>query len=248
MESLNGRIALVTGAAGGIGQAIAREFARNGASLALVDQSAGALDAVADVVEYESGVAPLCIECDVTESNQVDEAIDTCVQRFGSLDIMVNNAGIVRDATMRRMSVEDFLSVLHVNLLGTWLGTRAASLVMRDRDGGSIINVSSTSAKVGRVGQTNYSAAKAGIEGLTKAAAKELAPLNVRVNAVRPGLVETPLTASLTGQTLANKVDEIPMRRIGKPDDIAQAVLFLASDASSYVTGSIVQVSGGRDM
>jgi 3-oxoacyl-[acyl-carrier protein] reductase len=161
---------------------------------------------------------------------------------------MVNNAGITRDATMRRMTLEDFRAVLDVHLVGSWLGTRAAGAVMRERNRGSIVNISSISGKVGMLGQTNYSSAKAGMVGLTKAAAKELAYLNVRVNAIQPGLIRTAMTEALREDIWQQKLSEIPMGRAAEPAEVASVALFLASDLSSYMTGTVLEVTGGRYM
>ncbi|MER7204766.1 SDR family NAD(P)-dependent oxidoreductase [Streptomyces sp. CB01635] len=175
-------------------------------------------------------------------------AVRGCVERFGSLDAMVNNAGITRDATLRKMSEADFDAVVDVHLKGAWLGTRAAAEVMREQGSGSIVNISSISGKVGMVGQTNYSAAKAGLVGLTKAAAKELAHRGVRVNAVQPGLIRTEMTESLREDIWNAKLAEVPMRRAGEPEEVAGTVLFLASDLSSYTTGCVLEVAGGRSI
>jgi 3-oxoacyl-[acyl-carrier protein] reductase len=173
--------------------------------------------------------------------------VSRCREELGSIDVMVNNAGITRDATMRKMAVEDFDAVVAVHLKGTWLGTRAASLAMREQEGGgSIVNISSISGKVGNPGQTNYSAAKAGIVGLTKAASKEVAHAGVRINAVQPGLIRTAMTAAMPADVFAQREKEIPLGRAGEPDEIAKAVLFLASDLASYITGIVLEVAGGR--
>jgi 3-oxoacyl-[acyl-carrier protein] reductase len=174
----------------------------------------------------------------------VQRGVDT----FGSLDVMVNNAGITRDATMRKMTIDDFRAVLDVHLLGAWLGTRFASYVMREQGRGSIINISSLSGKVGNPGQTNYSAAKAGIVGLTKAAAKEMGHLGVRVNAIQPGLIRTPMTEAMPSKAWDSKMAEIPMGRAGEPEEVAKVALFLASDLASYLTGTVIEVTGGRGM
>ncbi len=169
--------------------------------------------------------------------------------RFGSLDVMVNNAGVTRDATMRKMTEEQFDQVIDVHLKGCWLGTRAASKIMREHDkGGSIINVSSISGKVGMLDQTNYSAAKAGIVGLTKAAAKEVGFANVRVNAIQPGIIRTRMTDAMREDVMAAKLAEVPMGRIGEPSEVASVVLFLASHMSSYMTGTVLEITGGRHL
>jgi 3-oxoacyl-[acyl-carrier protein] reductase len=238
---LEGRVAAVTGAAQGIGFEIARLFAEHGASVVLADVNREAALAAADTIRGSAGVS-----CDVTQPDDVQALVAACLERYGGLHLMVNNAGITRDATMRRMSVEDFDSVIAVHLRGCWLGTRAAAGHMREHGGGSIINMSSISGKIGNVGQSNYSAAKAGIVGLTKAAAKELGHVGVRVNAIQPGLIRTPMTEAMSLEVFKAREADIPLGRAGEPRDVANAALFLASDLSSYVTGVVLEVSGGR--
>jgi 3-oxoacyl-[acyl-carrier protein] reductase len=190
---------VVTGGGQGIGLEIARTFLANGATVLLGDINAEAAEKSA--AELTSGGdwpgTAAGMRCDVTSEEEVDALVRRAAEQFGSVDVMVNNAGITRDATMRKMSIEDFRAVLDVHLVGSWLGTRAAGAVMREQKRGSIVNISSISGKVGLIGQTNYSAAKAGMVGLTKAAAKELAYLGVRVNAIQPGLIRTAMTEAL---------------------------------------------------
>jgi 3-oxoacyl-[acyl-carrier protein] reductase len=247
---LEGKKAVVTGAARGIGYAIGAELARHGASVVLADIDADALaKAEASLAEATGGaVAVRSFVSDVSDPESVDALVAFGHAELGGLDVMVNNAGITRDATMRRMSVEDFEAVLNVHLKGAWLGTRAAAAFMREQRSGSIVNISSISGKAGMAGQTNYSSAKAGMVGLTKAAAKELAYLGVRVNVVMPGLIRTPMTSSMREDIWQAKIDETPMGRAGEPAEIAGPVVFLASDLASYVTGAVIQVSGGRHM
>ncbi|MRH28757.1 3-oxoacyl-ACP reductase FabG [Microbacterium sp. SYP-A9085] len=240
---LEGRVAVVTGAAQGLGYAIAELFAAHGASLVLGDLDGdAAMRAAARVGGDAIGVA-----CDVTSPAQVEQLVRTCARTFGRLDVMVNNAGITRDATMRKMPVEDLELVLDVHVKGTWLGTRAAAGLMRELGtGGSIVNMSSISGKVGNAGQTNYSAAKAGIVGLTKAAAKEVGFAGIRVNALQPGIIETPMTTALSPELKAQRLADIPLGRFGEPEEVAKAALFLASDMSSYITGVTLEIAGGR--
>lgn len=239
-----GRAALVTGAGQGIGLAIARLLHEHGAQVALADLD---VDRVKEAAASLGGSA-LALGCDVTDEQSVEAAVGQAVAEFGALDIHVNNAGITRDAGLRKMSVADFEAVIDVHLKGTWLGVRTASAVMREAGRGSIVNISSLSGKSGNPGQTNYSAAKAGIVGLTKAAAKELAHRGVRVNAVQPGLIRTAMTEAMAPGVFAAREADIPMKRAGEPAEVAGAVLFLASDLSSYMTGAVLEVGGGRLM
>jgi 3-oxoacyl-[acyl-carrier protein] reductase len=247
MGLLDGRAAVVTGGARGIGFEIARVYAAEGAAVVLGDLDvAGAQEAAAKLAADEAQATG--VRCDVTSEADVDALVESCARRYGSIDVMVNNAGITRDATMRKMTLADFRAVVDVHLTGAWLGTRAAARVMREQGRGSIVNISSISGKVGNIGQTNYSAAKAGIVGLTKAAAKEVAHAGVRVNAIQPGLIRTAMTAAMRPDILEQRIAEIPMGRIGEPTDVANAALFLASDLSAYLTGTVLEVTGGRWM
>ncbi|MDA3643979.1 3-oxoacyl-ACP reductase FabG [Saccharopolyspora indica] len=241
---LQDKVAVITGGGKGIGFAIAENFAAHGAKVVLADIDG----AQAQKAAAELGGSALGVTCDVTDPDAVQAAIEAATGEFGSLDVMVNNAGITRDATMRKMTLEDFEAVLDVHVKGAWLGTRAAAAVMRDQGSGSIVNISSISGKVGMIGQTNYSAAKAGIVGLTKAAAKEVAHKGVRVNAVQPGLIRTDMTAALREDVWNAKLQEIPMQRAGEPSEVADVVLFLASGMSSYMTGCVLEITGGRHL
>jgi len=244
MTLLAGRVAVITGGAQGLGYAIAQRFIAEGARVMLGDLS---IDATRDAAETLGGSdVARARACDVTSGAAVDGLVAAAVEEFGSLDTMVNNAGITRDATLRKMSEEQFDEVISVHLKGTWNGTRSAAAIMRERGGGAIINMSSISGKVGFVGQTNYSAAKAGIVGLTKAAAKELAHLGVRVNAIAPGLIRSAMTEAMPQRIWDAKLAEVPMGRAGEPSEVASVALFLASDLSSYMTGTVLEVTGGR--
>lgn len=244
---LAGRTAVITGGATGLGFAIAQEFFTQGANVVLGDLDGGA--AVSAAVQLGQGDRAHGVACDVTSEGDVDRLLESAVSAFGRLDIMVNNAGVTRDKTMRKMSLGDFEFVIDVNLRGTWLGTRAAAALMRDQGhGGSIINMSSISGKVGNPGQTNYSAAKAGIVGLTKAAAKEVGFAGVRVNVLQPGIIETAMTQKLSDEVRAARLADVPLGRFGQPSEVAQAALFLASDMSSYLTGTTIEIAGGRNI
>jgi 3-oxoacyl-[acyl-carrier protein] reductase len=238
------RVVVITGGAGGLGLAMARRLLAEGARVVITDLSRPALDAALD--ELAVGDRATAIEAGASAPEDVDAVVAHAVSTFGGLDVWVNNAGITRDATMRKMTLEDFDLVIDVHLRGTWLGTRAAAGWMRDHGGGSIINVSSISGKVGNAGQTNYSAAKAGIVGLTKAAAKEVGFAGVRVNAIQPGIIRTPMTDAMRDDVKQERLREIPLGRFGEPEEVADVVLFLASDLSRYLTGTVIEISGGR--
>ncbi len=245
---LAGRSSVVTGGAQGIGLEIARTFAAHGAAVLIGDLDGPSAEKSAEQAAVDLSGRVLGMRCDVTAEADVDALVARAVEEFGSLDVMVNNAGITRDATLRKMTLDQFRAVLDVHLVGAWLGTRAAAAVMREQGRGAIVNISSISGKVGMIGQTNYSAAKAGIVGLTKAAAKELAHRGVRVNAIQPGLIRTAMTDVLRPDIVEQKLAEIPLGRIGEPTEIANVALFLASDLSSYLTGTVLEVTGGRYM
>ena len=241
---LAGQTAVVTGGAQGLGLAIAQRFISEGARVVLGDLN---LEATEAAVEQLGGAAvATAVQCDVTRGSDVDALVAAAVERFGGLDIMVNNAGITRDATLRKMTEDQFDQVIAVHLKGTWNGLKSAAAIMRENKSGAIVNMSSISGKVGLVGQTNYSAAKAGIVGMTKAAAKELAHLGVRVNAIQPGLIRSAMTEAMPQRIWDQKLAEIPIGRAGEPDEVAKVALFLASDLSSYMTGTVLEVTGGR--
>ncbi|BBY78326.1 3-oxoacyl-[acyl-carrier-protein] reductase [Mycolicibacterium parafortuitum] len=243
---LTGRTAVITGGAQGLGFAIAERFIAEGARVVLGDLN---LEATQAAVETLGGPdVAHAVRCNVTDSGEVDALVAAATDVFGGLDIMVNNAGITRDATMRKMTEDDFDQVISVHLKGTWNGLRAAAAVMREQKHGAIVNMSSISGKVGMVGQTNYSAAKAGIVGMTKAASKELAYLGVRVNAIQPGLIRSAMTEAMPQRIWDSKVAEVPLGRAGEPEEVANVALFLASDLSSYMTGTVLEVTGGRHL
>jgi 3-oxoacyl-[acyl-carrier protein] reductase len=237
------RTAVVTGAARGLGYAIAQVFADNGATVVLSDADSDAVEAAA----HQLGRGAVGVRADVTSEDDIAALVRTAVDRTGRLDIMVNNAGIMRDSTIRRMAFADFRAVVDIHLQGTWLGIKHAAEAMRAASApGVIINMSSISGKVGNAGQTNYSAAKAGIVGMTKAAAKELGFAGIRVVALQPGIIETPMTEALSPEIRAQRLADIPLGRFGTPDDVANAALFLASDQASYLTGITLEIAGGR--
>lgn len=244
MALLDGRTAVITGGAQGIGYAIAERFIAEGARVVLGDLDLEATEAA--VARLGGTAVAHAVRADVTSAAEVQALVASAVDTFGGLDIMVNNAGITRDATMRKMTEEQFDQVIDVHLKGCWNGTRLAANIMREAKSGAIINISSISGKVGLIGQTNYSAAKAGIVGLTKAAAKEVAHLGVRINAIQPGLIRSAMTEAMPQRIWDQKLAEIPMARAAEPSEVASVAAFLASDMSSYMTGCVLEVTGGR--
>lgn len=245
MGLLDNKTAIITGGAQGIGLAIAEAFVAEGGRIVIADLDGAAAESAAKVLGTDVAIG---VSCNVVSADDMQNALDLAAATYGSFDVMVNNAGITRDATMRNMTEEQFDQVISVHLKGCWNGTRLAAARMREQRSGSIVNISSLSGKVGMIGQTNYSAAKAGIIGLTKAAAKELAHHGVRVNAIQPGLIRSAMTEAMPQKAWDQKMAEIPMGRAGEPGEVASVALFYASQLSSYMTGTVAEVTGGRFM
>jgi 3-oxoacyl-[acyl-carrier protein] reductase len=247
MSVLQGKTAVVTGAARGIGRVIALELASEGADLAICDLEEAWLAETAEAVRAK-GRKATCLAVDVSDGDRVTAAVSAAAKALGRIDILVNNAGITRDNLLVRMSEEDWDAVLAVNLKGAFLFTKAVARPMMKQRGGAVVNIASIIGLIGNAGQCNYAASKAGLIALTKSAARELASRGVRVNAVAPGFIETKMTDALAEDVQAKMLASIPMGRFGKPGDVAKAVVFLASDASSYMTGQVLTVSGGMVM
>lgn len=241
------KIAVITGASRGIGRSIALALAAKGAVIVAVDMDQASTDAV--VVELQaSGAKALGVVGNVTKTEDVERVISLAVENFGRVDILVNNAGITRDGLLVRMKDEDWDAVLSVNLKGAFLCSRAVSKVMAKQRYGRIINIASIVGQMGNAGQANYCASKAGLIGLTKSNARELAKRNITVNAVAPGFIATAMTDALSDKVREELAAQIPMERLGSSEDIANAVLFLASEQSGYITGQVLAVNGGMYM
>lgn len=239
---------LVTGASRGIGRAIALEFARLGADVA-VNYAGSAAKANEVVDEIKAlGRDAIAIQCDVSNSESVSEMVKETIDHFGRLDVLVNNAGITRDNLLMRMKESEWDDVLNTNLKGVFLCTKAVTRQMMKQRSGRIINMASIVGVSGNAGQANYVAAKAGVIGLTKTAAKELAPRGITVNAIAPGFISTDMTDELTDEIQKSMLQQIPLARFGDPKDIAAVAAFLASDSSSYMTGQTLHVDGGMVM
>ena len=246
MLDLSGKIAIVTGASRGIGRAIAVLLARRGATVVAAARGTNAAETVA-AIQADGGRAE-ALTLDVTDPASVDAMIAGVLERHGRIDILVNNAGIARDNLMLRMKRDDWDQVLATNLTAAFTCVQAVLKPMVRQRGGRIVSITSVVGQSGNAGQANYAASKAGLIGLTKSLARELASRNITVNAVAPGLIETDMTKAVTGKATGDWMAQIPLGRIGTPDDVAAAVCFLASDEASYITGQVVAVNGGMYM
>ncbi len=247
MFRLDGKIALVTGASQGIGEAIAKRLAAQGATVVCAARSEDKLKAVAGAIEAAGGKADVIV-ADLSDGASVRAAVATTIERHGALHILVNNAGITRDKLLIQMKEEDWDAVLDTNLKGAWTAIQAATKPMMKQRWGRIVNIASVVGQMGNPGQANYVAAKAGLIGLTKSVARELASRNVTANAVTPGYIETAMTSGLPEDVKAEFTKQIPLGRMGTGEDIAAAVAFLASEEAGYITGQTLSVNGGMLM
>lgn len=245
---LKSKNAIITGATRGIGREIAFTLVKNGANVAInyrsLDENVERL--IEELKSY--GTKIVAVKCDISNEEEIKTLISEAKKELGSIDILVNNAGITKDGLLVRMKESDFNDVIDVNLKGTFLATREASAIMMRQRYGKIINIASVVGVVGNAGQCNYAASKAGVIGFSKSAARELAGRNITVNVVAPGFVATDMTEKLSEKLKENMLQSIPLKRMGEPKDIANLVLFLASDLSNYITGQVINVDGGMVM
>jgi 3-oxoacyl-[acyl-carrier protein] reductase len=243
---LSSQVAVVTGATRGIGRSIAEALAASGAKLACVATNPDRLAEVAESLSEKHGVDCKPFPCDVRQADRVQEVVDQVLEEFGGrIDILVNNAGVTRDNLMMRMKDAEWQTVLDINLTGPFLFSRAVTRPMSKARKGRILNISSVSGLMGNPGQVNYSASKAGLIGMTRTMAKELASRNITVNAIAPGFIQTEMTDALSEKVIAGIREATPLKRLGEPEDIAQAVLYLASGAAGFITGQILTIDGG---
>ncbi|CCW34075.1 3-oxoacyl-(acyl-carrier-protein) reductase [Chthonomonas calidirosea] len=245
---LQNRVAIVTGASRGIGKAIALELAAEGAKVVInYNRNAASAEETARVL-LESGKEAFAFQADVADASQVEKLVQSTIERFGRVDILINNAGVTRDKLVMRMSEEDWDAVLNTNLKGAFLCSRAVTPIFLRQRSGVIVNISSVIGKVGGPGQANYSASKAGLIGLTKSLAKELGSRNIRVNAIAPGFIETEMTDVLKPEQREAALKQIPLARFGGSREVARVAVFLCSDDASYIHGEVITVDGGLYM
>ena len=244
----NGKVAVITGAGRGIGRAIALRLSREGFSVVINYRSS--ITQVEELLETirQNGGEAVAVQADISKEEEAKQLITEAVGKYGRVDVLVNNAGIAKDNLLMKMSEADFDSVLNTNLKGTFFCMKYTSSVMLKQRSGKIINLSSVVGLTGNVGQTNYAASKAGVIGMTKAAARELASRGITVNAVAPGFIETDMTEKLSDKLKEATINNIPMKRYGIPEEVAEAVCFLASEAANYITGQVLTVDGGMVM
>lgn len=242
---LKGKNAVITGATRGIGKAIALAYAKNGANIVFAYRSNTEMaDALCRELEA-LGVSAVGIQCDVSDFAAAKQLTDTCKEKFGSVDILVNNAGVTADGLLMRMGEDAFDKVINTNLKGTFNCMRHACALMLRQKSGCIINITSIVGVTGNAGQANYAASKAGVIGLTKTAAKELGSRGINVNAIAPGFIDTDMTQVLSENVKASLTDRISLKRLGRPEDVANLAVFLGSDSASYITGQVIGIDGG---
>ena len=244
---LNQKVSIVTGAGQGIGALTALKFAREGANVIVVDRHQDAVGKVVNACR-DAGADALGLTVNVADRAAVDRMVEAVIERYGRIDVLVNNAGITRDARLQKMTLQQFDDVIDVNLRGVFHASQAVVDGMIERGGGVILNASSVVGIYGNYGQTNYAAAKFGVIGFTKTWSRELGPKGIRVNAIAPGFVDTPILSTVPGEVLAKMREQVPLRRLGQPEEIANVYAFLASDEASYINGAVIEVSGGMTL
>lgn len=244
---LSGKVAIITGAGQGIGAATALKFAREGAIVAVCDLNAAAVSSVVGSCR-EIGAASVGFTVDVSHRESVEDMVGKVLDQFGRIDVLVNNAGITRDARLQKMTLTQFDDVIDVNLRGVFHAAQAVVDHMVEQGTGVILNASSVVGIYGNYGQTNYAAAKFGVIGFTKTWSRELGPKGIRVNAVAPGFIDTPILSTIPNDVLEKMREQVPLRRLGKPEEVANLYAFLASDEASYINGAVIEVSGGMTL
>ena len=244
MLGLKDKVVIVTGSGQGIGEATALRFAAEGCKVVVADFNTESGKAVAEKINSSGGNAGF-IKVDISDRDSVIKMVKEVIAKFSRIDVLVNNAGILEDETLKKMSDEQFDRVVNVNMKGTFICTQEVSHLMREQKSGVILNASSVVALYGNFGQTNYVASKAGVIGMTKVWARELSKEGIRVNAVAPGFIQTPIIKDMPEKIIDALIEKVPLKRIGKPEDVANVYLFLASDLASYMTGTVVGVDGG---
>ena len=243
-QRLAGKVSIITGGAQGIGLATALKFSREGATVVVCDIRQAAVDAAVEQCQ-QAGATAVGRVVDVTQREMVDAMVQQVLNQFGRIDVLVNNAGITQDARLQKMTIEQFDRVIDVNLRGVFHCSQAVSDAMVKQGSGVILNASSVVGIYGNFGQTNYAATKFGVIGFTKTWSRELGPKGVRVNAVAPGFVATPILSTIPDKVLQEMIDRVPLKRLGQPEDIANVYAFLASDDAAYINGAVLEVSGG---
>ena len=242
------KVIFVTGGSRGIGKEVALKYAKNGFNV-VTNYVSSKTDVDALKSEFNAlGADSLIMQADVSKKEEVEEVVTKAIEKFGKIDVLVNNAGVTRDNLLIRMSEEDFDKVIEINLKGTYLVTKAVTKYMMKKRYGNIINLSSVVGVAGNAGQCNYSASKAGIIGFTKSVVKEIASRNIRVNAVAPGFIETDMTQVLSDAVKESIYNQIPLKRMGKASEVANLIYFLGTDESSYITGQVINIDGGMVM
>ncbi|SHH80420.1 3-oxoacyl-ACP reductase FabG [Sporanaerobacter acetigenes] len=244
---LEGKVAIITGAGSGIGRATSIKFAQEGAKVVVVDVNVDGINETVKEIEQIGGVAR-GYKMDVTNRSEIEEVVEKTVKEFGKLDVLVNNAGITKDSTLKKMTEEQWDAVININLKGVFNCGQVAALQMIEQKSGVILNAASVVALYGNFGQTNYAAAKFGVVGMTKTWAKELGRKGIRVNAVAPGFIRTPMTAGMPENVLKGMEESTPLGRLGEAEEIANAYAFLASEEASYITGTVLSVDGGKTL